>query len=183
MTELWKTILGHNHEISNMGRVRNSNTKRVLRPTVGIKGYCTIGLYKNGRQYWKYAHRLVAEAFIPNHEDKPTVNHINGKKDDNRAKNLEWCTQSENCIHSYKVLMRNPPMSMLGRFGANNPTSKPVIQMDNAGFFICEYVSIKEASIKTGVMSSDISMCCNRPERHKTAGGYKWKFKHNHGNA
>ena len=69
---------------------------------IGNNGYSSVDLCKDGTIKKYLIHRLVAEAFIPNPEKKPQVNHINGIKTDNRLDNLEWCTHSENMLHSYK---------------------------------------------------------------------------------
>ena len=67
------------------------------------RGYANITLIKNGNKFKTVIHRLVAKAFIPNPENKPEVNHINGNKRDNRLDNLEWCTSSENRKHEFKI--------------------------------------------------------------------------------
>lgn len=77
-----------------------------MNPPKTPAGYFQIGLYKNNVRYFIGVHRLVAEAFIPNPNNKTCINHKNGIRTDNRVENLEWVTYSENMKHSYSVLKR-----------------------------------------------------------------------------
>lgn len=137
-------------------------------------GYLFLYLSDNGKTYRKKVHRLVAEAFIPNPENKKCVNHIDGNKTNNNVSNLEWCSHSENNIHAYRVLGKQGFWK--GIFGKNNPTSKSVLQIKK-GVIVAEYGSIQEAERITGLNHSHISACCRGRYGYKTVGGYQWKYK------
>ena len=98
--EEWKDVVGYEglYEVSNLGNVRNKQTGKVLKPTLGKRwGYYKLNLYKDGIIKSKTIHRLVAEAWIPQvYKDKDQINHINEIKTDNRVENLEWCTVNYN---------------------------------------------------------------------------------------
>lgn len=137
---------------------------RKLSPQKSYKGYLRVHMYKmDGRTQHKYIHRLVAEAFIPNPNKKPYINHIDGNKENNAVPNLEWCTSGENEIHKRKVLGFKP-----------NNKAKSVIQKKD-GKTIKEYKSIKEASDIVGATQSSIRACCLG--LLKSTKGFNWAYK------
>lgn len=89
--------------VSPKGEVYSAKSKTILKPRSNA-GYKIFALSCKGKHYYVRAHRLVAEAFLEKIPGKEYVNHKNGVKDDNRVENLEWCTHSENCAHSYRQL-------------------------------------------------------------------------------
>ena len=103
---VWNKLQYNGYEVSDTGLfrsfVKNKNGK-ILSLAKTKKGYVQVKIAGK----WRNAHRLIAEAFIPNPYNKPQINHINGIKDDNRVQNLEWNTQSENLIHAYNIGLKN----------------------------------------------------------------------------
>lgn len=193
MNEIWKPIVGYEeiYEVSSLGRIRSLKRKYYLKNQYGTTslketkelirkqrttqfGYKSIGLSKNGTENKFQVHRLVAQAFISNPENKPCINHKNGNKLDNRVENLEWCTYSENEKHAYKNNLHKKHMK--GRFGLLNPSSKKVNQYDENGNFIKLWFSISDITRELGLNCANISACCNGKYGHKTVGGFIWRF-------
>jgi 16S rRNA A1518/A1519 N6-dimethyltransferase RsmA/KsgA/DIM1 with predicted DNA glycosylase/AP lyase activity len=117
MKEYWIDAKGFEgyYEVSNIGRVRRKKTKTIykdgriaffsetiLKQSPNKKGYLRVYLSVKSKKHTKTVHRIVAESFIPNPENKKTVNHINSKKEDNSVSNLEWMTNLENMNHAFE---------------------------------------------------------------------------------
>lgn len=163
MNEIWKPIQDFdNYEISNLGRIRNIKRNKCLALSLN-NGYCQTNLYKDGKKYPRKVHRLVAQAFIPNPDNLPEVNHINENRADNRVENLEWCDRTYNNNYGNRI----------EKFIKS--VSKPVLQFTLDGIFVEEFLNAKEASIKTNIVKSNICRCCNG--KRLSAGNFKWEYK------
>lgn len=102
-TEEWKEVeYSPNYSVSSFGRVRNNKSGKILSDRISC-GYKHVLLYKRGITKDFRVHRLVAKAFIPNPDELPEVNHIDGNKINNTVENLEWCTPSQNQLHAYRI--------------------------------------------------------------------------------
>ncbi len=143
-----KEIPGYeNYIITDVNTVFNVKRKKLIKVQVDKDGYLVVQLWKNSKPKKFKMHRLVAMAFIPNPENKPQVNHINGIKFDNSIENLEWVTQSENMLHAYKIGLQKP--SDKQKESASNLHAKLVLNTQNGVY----YKSIKEAAAFYGKYS------------------------------
>lgn len=112
--EIWKDIPGFKgrYQASNLGRIKSIDWKssrgflrkgKIMKQCHEGNGYLQLHIVTNNGSKMLSAHRLIAKAFLPTTEGKEFVNHKNGIKDDNRIENLEWCSKSENCKHSFEI--------------------------------------------------------------------------------
>lgn len=189
--EIWRPIKGYEgyYQVSNLGNVRSvdrvvirSNGRkysrksqiRKIRKDVG--GYLICDLCKNSKYKTIAVHRLVAQAFIPNPDNLPEINHKDEVKTNNCVfvnkdgsvdldkSNLEWCDSKYNKNYGTAIQRRAEKLSI------------PVLQLDiNTGRVISEYPSAREAERQLNISQGSISKCCNG--KQKTAGGFKWKYK------
>lgn len=182
MIEIWKDIKGYEglYMVSNFGNVKSLPRNRVdkngiIYPVQGKilsnscqnKGYLRVFLCKNNTPKTTSVHRIVASAFIPNPENKPHVNHIDGNRSNNHYSNLEWCTSAENNWHMLNVLKRKIGKA---RFGKDNPAAKAVICIETNERFN----TAVEASFKLRVPSEKIGMVCKG--NRKRTGGLTFKY-------
>ena len=183
-SEVWKDIKGYDgkYQISNLGRLRSLyflDAKGHVCPkvyymkwSVKRKGCHQSRLCLKGKLGSSVvAHRLVAEAFIPNPNNLPQVNHIDGDKTNNCVNNLEWCTNQENALHSKKHNL-NPCLKNL----SENYNAKPIDKYSLSGNYIESFGCIREAAISCGLKSTGRIIDACR-DWNKTSGGFKWRYK------
>lgn len=127
-------------------------------------GYHIFNLKLNGTKNYPRAHRLVALTYIPNPENKPTVNHKDGNKRNNHVSNLEWATQSEQQIHSVKIGLRTSIK------GIDYKSCKKIINLTTGKI----YFSLTEAARLNNVLITSLSNCLRKNDG--TCGGFKWKY-------
>lgn len=167
--EEWKYIKDYpNYMISNQGNVKSLKygKEKKLNPTKDKYGYLRINLCKDGKYKMYSVHRLVANAFISNTDNKPCIDHINTDKTDNRIENLRWVTNKENS---------NNPITIKKWKGENNYKTKPLLQFDKNMNFVRKWECIADIERKLGFKHTNISNCCLGIR--KTASGYKWGFE------
>lgn len=175
MEDIWRDIKGYEglYQVSNTGKVKSLGhgkcslwkEPRVMKGQKIRSGYLLVHLWKCGEKKYALIHRLVAEAFIVNPENKETVNHIDGNKTNNCVDNLEWNTYSENITHAFN----NGLNYAVGK--------KQIIQKDKKGNIIKVWDSIKEAAKNMNVCTSSLRACCRN--NTYTIRGYKWELLNN----
>lgn len=179
MQEVWKDIKDYegSYQVSNLGRIKRIalytnqykkqwKSNKILNTNhTDLRGYCHVVLCKDGISHCYKVHRLVAQAFIPNPDNLPQINHIDGNKVNNSVDNLEWCTASENMYHSYRKLHRK------------SAVAKKINQYDLNNNFIKTWLSSAEIEKHLGVNHSNIASCCKNIRN--TAGGFIWRYADN----
>lgn len=172
MKEIWKDYI-YNYQISNFGRIRNKVTNKILKTRINAEGYLCVCVSLGKRHSCKMVkiHRAVAECFIPNPNNYPVVNHIDGNKENNLYSNLEWCTYQDNTLHAIKMGL------ITYCFGKDNKQSRPVEQLDLNGNLLNTFNSVTEAALSLGNYNyiPNITRVCNGIR--KSACGYLWKYK------
>lgn len=169
MKEIWKDIKGYEglYQVSNLGRVKRTMFKncyvekkqeKILKLKSDKDGYKQTTLFKNGKRMYFRVHRLVANAFLPNPNNYPIINHKDQNTSNNNVLNLEWCTFVYN--NNYK--------------NRNEKIRKKVNQYDLQGNFIKTWNSVRDAGIFAKVHPGNITRCCKC--EIKSSGGYKWKY-------
>lgn len=176
MGDKWKAISGYEglYEVSEDGEIKSlarmkryrdgarKHPERIMRSRLVNGGYAQVMLTNaKGARRFLLVHRLVAEAFVPNPNQLPQVNHKDGNKLNNCAENLEWCTAKNNMIHSVKTGLRSD--------------AKQVDVFSKCGTYIGSYPSAKSAAEAFGVAHQNVSACCRGEV--PSAGGYIWRYQ------
>lgn len=184
--EEWKDVVGFEgaYMISNKGRLlslkRNGIGDTHLMKQNNNGRYSCVNLKYNGKTTKTTIHRIMACAFIENHNNLPQVDHINGDGHDNRLENLRWVNALDNIRNPVTLKRHNEKMKSL----RNNSRSKPIAQKTKDGTLIAIYPSIREAVRITGIDKANISAVANKKNKTLkdhvakilTAGGFKWEF-------
>ncbi len=162
MKEIWKDIVGYEglYQVSNLGNVKSK--RKVLSQTKGK--YLKVILSKNGKEKVVNVHRLVAQAFIPNIDNLPQVNHKDENKYNNKVENLEWCDNKYN--NNYKDKAKR---SSIGQ------SKYKIIQKDKNNNIIKIWPNIWELRHNTSYDTTNIRKCCKG--QYEYAYGYKWEYE------
>lgn len=205
MEEHWRPVVGYEglYEVSNIGRVRSIDKVvvsenqygryektvkgRIMKTGKNKYGYLQVGLCKYGKVKTFLVHRLVAEAFIPNPNNLPEVNHKDERPWNNAVSNLEWCDR----VYNNNYGTRNKRISQankgkngywLGKHHSDETkrriietmSKKPVAAYTPDGSFVAEFPSIREAARVLNCFSTNIVGCLKG--RYKSCSGYIWKY-------
>ena len=186
MTEEWKAVEGYEgiYEVSNLGRVRSvdhlarhvsrTGTEftvtykgRIRKPYTDKDGRQRVMFKKDGKHVAMKVHRLVAEAFIPNPDNLPYINHKDENPSNNRADNLEWCTHEYNVRYGTAIMRIRE--TQLKRAHA-------VYQMDLEGNVLGKFLSLERAAEAMGCCTQLIKRVCDGKPHCFTAKGYRWRW-------
>lgn len=178
--EVWRNITDFDgkYKISNYGRVKSEYCGgHILKQGKSSTNYWIVVLSKDGKHYTRKVHKLVAQEFMPNLDNKPMIDHIQSVTTtmcNNKLINLRWVTMHENMQHSIRCgRFKKPPI--YNKTGINHCNSKPVAQYTKDDELVNKYGCLEEAIRTLKVCStSSISKCCKGKQRY--AYGYKWKF-------
>ena len=165
MEEVWKDVEGYEglYQVSTCGNLYSSYVKRKLQLSLDQYGYKQVILVNNGVRKRHLLHRMVAQAFIPNPENKPQVNHLDENKTNNNVSNLEWVTSKENINHGTRTERQICTQRIIQK-------SRPVICSNGV-----IYRSTREASRLLGLDNSSLNKVLKG--KRKTVGGFTFKYK------
>lgn len=177
MKEEFRDITGYEglYQASDLGRIKSLERKvktkngyrivreKILKTSKDKNGYLLVNLHKNNKMKTHRVHRIIAQTFIPNHENLPQINHIDENTTNNSVNNLEWCSLVYNINYGTGIYRRS------------EKSKKKVCQYDLNGNYIQTWNSIKDAGCKLNIQHANISACCKG--KLKQTGNYIWKYK------
>lgn len=188
--EEWLPIDGYEnlYQVSNYGRIKsleridNNNhlvKEKILKQKTTKYGYQQVGICKDKKQKRFQVHRLVANAFIPNPNNYPVVNHKDEVKTNNHVDNLEWCTVEYNCNYGTRNEKVSKAVSgknnyQFGKFGKEHHRSKQVIQLTLSNEVVKTWDSMMDIKRELGYNNAHISSCCKG--KRKTSNGFIWRY-------
>lgn len=186
MEEIWRDIKGYEgcYQVSNFGRVKsldryvattgNSSGQRFIKGKIkkqndwNIKNggsYYAVSLSKNNKNVRYLVHRLVAEAFIPNPDNLPCINHKDENKYNNNVENLEWCTIEYN--NKYGTARKR----------GSEKTRKPILKFDTNGNLLKKYISLIVASVEENISKGNLENVCVHRNGKKTLNGFVFMYE------
>lgn len=193
MEEIWRDIEGYEgfYQVSTWGRVRSldrivadgrtsyKTLKGKIIKETSARGYRKVRLTKDGKQTAYFVHRLVAQTFVPNPENKAEVDHTDTNPGNNRVENLRWATRLENNRNSLTRKKRSDGLKgnknhMYEKYGKDNPNSKAIFQITKDGNILRKWIGISEAARQTGARHQNIVFCCQG--KLNSSGGFRWIY-------
>ena len=201
MREEWRPLVGYEglYEVSNRGNMKSLERtvwdnrgyyrtvpERILKPMKDSSGYLQVKLWKDGKAKKYLVHRLVAEAFIPNPDNLPQINHIDENKQNNCMDNLEWCSRSYNMTYNGRAnkvgkkvaeKLRGRKLSEETIKKIAEKKSKPVYSINKVSGLITYWNSAKEAGKVLDIDQGSITRCCQG--KLKSCGGFYWMYANN----
>lgn len=187
MQEIWKDVIGYEglYQVSNTGKIKslsrliksgpNGRTRKLPEQYMKLPntkfGYVCVPLRNGKKQKRIFVHRLVADAFIPNLDNKPCVNHIDCNTKNNCAANLEWCTHKENTNHAMQNHLLDNALKKLKKISVGRHVGLVAQNMQTGEtIFFC---STREAERHGFVRKSISNACDGKYKQHK---GYAWRY-------
>jgi hypothetical protein len=166
--------VSRNGEVFRVAGAMGAVVGRKLKPTPNQDGYLHVDLYRNNVRQTHTVHRIVAQAFHPNPDNLPRVNHINGIRTDNHADNLEWCDAHHDLLHSYRVLGRVAYWKGKPRPEGFGVSKRPVRGTNIKTGEVVEMESTHAAARFVNGSQSNICSACQGKYKH--AYGWRWRY-------
>jgi hypothetical protein len=168
--EEWKELkINDNYQVSNLGKVRNKKTGRILKPSCN-GGYLNVGLSRNGQSKTYSVHQLVGLCFIENPENKPQINHFDKTRSNNNIKNLEWCTAAENNAHKLLTLQVKTNQNL--QIWRVDIVSNGKLELYNSIYDAAKWCVENNYSPSAETARGNISYAVNG--KYKSSCGFKW---------